>query len=110
MDPIKITAQVLEEKGSVEVGKMELQGLVNDLKAELNNKTYHGKSVAISIFMPNHHFGGQEDKKKIAWMIVGELGGTIEASFSNLIAVKTHGTTSTSCSSLELAPGLTSWT
>jgi hypothetical protein len=25
MDPIKITAQVLEEKGSIEVGKMEFK-------------------------------------------------------------------------------------
>jgi hypothetical protein len=58
--------------------------------------------------MPNHHFG-PEDKKKIAWMIVGELGGTIEASFSNLIAVKTPGTLpSTSCSSLE-DPRLSVW-
>jgi hypothetical protein len=85
------------------------EGLVNDLKAELNNKAFHGKSVAISIFMPNCHFGGQEDKKMIACLIVGELGGTIEASFSNLIVCE-DPLPSTSCLSLELAPGLTSWT
>jgi hypothetical protein len=40
--------------------------------------------------MPNHHFG-PEDKKKIARMIVGEIGGTIEASFNDMLVVKTPG-------------------
>jgi hypothetical protein len=57
----------------------------------LNSQAYHGgKTVSAVVFMPNHHFG-PEGHKKIARMIVGEIGGTIEASFNDMLIVKTPG-------------------
>jgi NTP pyrophosphatase (non-canonical NTP hydrolase) len=73
------------------VGKLELIGLLNNLRRTLNSEAYcRMKAVCALIFMPNHHFG-PEDKKKIDRMIVGEIGGTIEASFNDLLIVKTPG-------------------
>jgi hypothetical protein len=78
------------------VGKMELLGLVKDLRKTLNSQAYHGmkKAVSLLIYKPNCHLG-PEDKKKIDRMIVGEIRATIEASLNNMLIVKTPGDKST---------------